>query len=76
MGNQYETLIPSKLKYTTLFSHRTNNSQLKSTIEFNLSIYNNLIDYLLVDIAYLFDNNWTEFKRLIGGIDRAYNDIG
>ncbi len=25
---------------------------------------------------YLFDNNWTEFKKLIDKIDKAYNEIG
>lgn len=25
---------------------------------------------------YLFDNNWTEFKKLINEIDKAYNEIG
>ncbi len=25
---------------------------------------------------YLFDNNWTEFKKLINKIDKAYNEIG
>ncbi len=46
MGNQYETLIPSKLKYITLLSHQTNNTKLKLTIGFNASTYNNTIDYL------------------------------
>jgi len=46
MGNQHETLIPSKLKYITLLSHKTNNSELRSTIGFNAFIYNNTIDYL------------------------------
>ncbi len=46
MGNQYETLIPSRLKYITLLSHQTNNSQFKSIIGFNASIHNNAIDYL------------------------------
>jgi len=54
MGNQYETIIPSKLKYITLFSHQTNNSEVKRTMGFNASIYNNRIDHLWVDIAYLF----------------------
>jgi len=46
MGNQRETLIPSKLKYITLLSYQTNNYQFKSTTGFNASIYNNTIDYL------------------------------
>ena len=25
---------------------------------------------------YLFDNNWTEFKKLIDEIDKAYHEIG
>jgi len=25
---------------------------------------------------YLFDNNWTEFKKLINEVDKAYNEIG
>ncbi len=25
---------------------------------------------------YIFDNNWTEFKKLIDKIDKAYNEIG
>ena len=54
MGNQYETLIPSRLKHITLLSHQTNNSELKSTVGFNASIYNNIMDYLSVNIAYLF----------------------
>ena len=24
---------------------------------------------------YLFDNNWTEFKKLINEVDKAYNEI-
>ncbi len=46
MGGQRKTLIPSKLKYITLLSHQINNSEVKSIIGFNLSIYNNTIDYL------------------------------
>ncbi len=46
MGNQYETLIPSRLKYTTLFSHQTNNTEPKSIIGFNTFIYDSGIDYL------------------------------
>jgi len=46
MGNQCENLIPSRLKYITLLSHQTNNSDVKSTIGSNTSIYNNTIDYL------------------------------
>ena len=45
MGNQYETLIPSRPKYTPLFSHQTNNTKLKSIIESNASIYGNITDY-------------------------------
>ena len=46
MGNQRETLIPSRLKYITLLSHQTNNSELKSTIGFNTLLHNSGIDYL------------------------------
>lgn len=46
MGNQYKTLIPSRLNYITLISHQTNNAKLKLIIEFNASIYNNTINYL------------------------------
>jgi len=46
MGNQRQTLIPSRLKYITLLSHQANNTELKSTIGFNASIYNSTIDYL------------------------------
>ena len=46
MGNQRETLIPSRLKYMTLLSHQTNNSQFKSIIGLSAFIYNNTIDYL------------------------------
>ncbi len=46
MGNQYETLIPSKLNHVTLISHQTNTSQFKLIIGFNISIYDNTIDYL------------------------------
>jgi len=46
MGNQYETFIPSRLKYITLLSHQTNNTELKSIIGFNAFIHNNTIDYL------------------------------
>jgi len=28
MGNQRQTLIPSRLKYITLLSHQTNNTEL------------------------------------------------
>ncbi len=45
MSNQYRTLIPSKLDYATLLSHKTN-TKLKLTIEFNISIHDNIIDYL------------------------------
>ena len=46
MGNQRETLIPSRRKYITLLSHQTNNTELESMIGFNASIYNNTIAYL------------------------------
>ena len=46
MGNQYETLIPSKLNHITLLSHQTNNTEHESIIEFNTLIYSNTIDYL------------------------------
>ncbi len=29
MGNQHETIIPSRIKYITLLSHQTNNIELK-----------------------------------------------
>ncbi len=54
MGNQHETIIPSRLKYITLLSRQTNNSEVKSIVGFNASTYNNTIDYFSVDIAYLF----------------------
>jgi len=46
MGNQYETSIPSRLKYITFLSHQTNNPKLKLTIGFDASICDNTIDYL------------------------------
>ncbi len=46
MGNQCETIIPSRLNYVTLLSHQTNNTELKSIIAFNASIHNNIIDHL------------------------------
>ncbi len=46
MSNQCETLIPSKLNHITLLSHQTNNSELKSIIEFDAFIYDNTIDSL------------------------------
>ncbi len=46
MGSQRETLNPSKLKYVTLLSHETNNSEVKSIIGFNVFIYNTIVDYL------------------------------
>ncbi len=46
MGNQHETLIPSRLKYITLLSHKTNNDKLKLIISFNASIYDNMMDYV------------------------------
>ncbi len=54
MGNQREILVPSRLKYITLLSHQTNNTKLELTIGFNASIYDNIIDYLSVNTAYLF----------------------
>jgi len=53
MGNQHETLIPSRLEYVTSLSHQTDNSQFKSIIGFNAFVYNNVIDYIWVNIAYL-----------------------
>ncbi len=46
MGGQSETLIPSRLKYITLLSHQTNNTELKSTIGFNAPVCNNTMSYL------------------------------
>ncbi len=46
MGNQRKTLIPSRLKYNTLFSHQTSSTEVKSIIGFNVFIHNNTIDYL------------------------------
>jgi len=46
MGNQRETLFPSRLKYVTLPFHQTNNSEVKSIIGPNTSIHNDTIDYL------------------------------
>ncbi len=46
MGNQRQTLTPSKLNYITLLSHQTNNTELKLTIGFNISIYDNVMDYI------------------------------
>jgi len=46
MGNQHETLIPSRLDYITSLSHETNNTQPGLTLGFNASIYDNSIDYL------------------------------
>ncbi len=46
MGNQRQTLIPSKLNYITLLSHQTKNTELKSIVAFNASTYDNGIDYL------------------------------
>ncbi len=45
MGNQRENLIPSRSKYITLLSHQNNNTELKSIIGFNISIYDNIMDY-------------------------------
>ena len=46
MGNQCETSIPSRLKYITLLSHQTNNTEFKSIIGFNAFIYDSAVDYL------------------------------
>ena len=46
MGNQYKTLIPSRLEYISLTLHKTNTTKLKLTIELNISIYDNIINYL------------------------------
>jgi len=46
MGNQCETSIPSRLKYITLLSHQTNNSQFKLIIGFNAFIYDSAKNYL------------------------------
>ena len=46
MGNQHETLIPSKLNYIPSTFHKTNNNKLKLIIGFNAFIYNSGIDYL------------------------------
>ena len=46
MGNQRENLIPSKLKYITLLSHQTNNTELESIIGLNTFLRNNIMNYL------------------------------
>jgi len=46
MSNQYRTLIPSRLNYTPLTFHKTNNTEPKSIIEFNTLIYDDMIDHL------------------------------
>ena len=46
MGNQRKTLIPSRLKYMTLLSHQTNNSEFKSIIGLNTFLRNNIMNYL------------------------------
>ena len=46
MGNQYETLIPSKLNYIPLTFHQTNNTKLNQLTGLNISIYDDIIDYL------------------------------
>ncbi len=46
MGNQYETLVPSKLNYITLLSHKTNNTKVKLIIGFNVPTYDNRIGYV------------------------------
>ena len=46
MRGQRKTLIPSKVNYITLLSYQTNNTKVKLTIRFNISIYDNKIDYL------------------------------
>ncbi len=53
MGNQHETIIPSRLKYITLLSRQTNNSEVKSIVGFNTFSYDNTIDYFSVDMAHL-----------------------
>ncbi len=44
MDNQREALFPSRLKYITVLSHQTNNSELKSTVGSNASIHNKTRD--------------------------------
>ncbi len=46
MGNQYQSIVPSKLNYITLLSHRTNDTELTSTVEFNTSGYDDAIGCL------------------------------
>lgn len=46
MGNQRETIIPSRLNYIALISHKTNNTKLKLIIGFNTFVCDNIIDYL------------------------------
>jgi len=46
MGNQCETLIPSRLEDITFLSHQTNDTELKSAIVFNASIHDNTINHL------------------------------
>ena len=46
MSNQCETLILSRPKYILSLFYQTNNTELKSTIGFNASIYNSGIDYI------------------------------
>ncbi len=50
MGNQRQTLIPSKLDYVPLAFHETNNTKLKLIIRANISIY---------------DNNWVKLRKSI-----------
>lgn len=45
MNGQRKTIIPSKLDYIPLIFHKTNNTKPKVTIEFSISIYDNMIDY-------------------------------
>ena len=46
MDNQYDALVPYRLEYISLTFHKANNTKLKLTIELNISIYDNRIDYL------------------------------
>ena len=46
MGGQRKTSIPSKSKHFIFTFHETNNNKLESIIEFNISIYDNMIGYL------------------------------
>ena len=46
MDNQYDALVPYRLEYISLTFHKANNTKLKLTIELNISIYDNRINYL------------------------------